>query len=227
MVEKIKSGINGIDEMLYGGFPKGYTIFLSGPPGSGKTTFGLQFLSYGAKHGEPGLYITLEESAEQIINDFVVFDNDIRDLVNSSKIKILEISASDFKNFEDIISNEIEANGIKRLVIDSISYLRILFTDVLSYRKGIIELSNLLKKFGVTSILIGEKLGGEGFHVTGIEGFAADGVIVLDYVQKAESFVRAVRVEEMRGTKIMTKLCPYDFIEGKGIVVYPSAELFT
>ncbi len=228
MIEKIKTGIDGLDEMLDGGIPKGYTIFLSGVAGSGKTTFSLQFLSYGARQNEPGLYITLEESADQIINDYEVFDPDIRNIINSGKLKIIEIPISDFETFKDTISNEIIAGGIKRLVLDSISYLQILFTDNLSFRKAIIELSNLLKRSGVTSILIGEmQSGSNSFSVSGVEEFAADGVIVLYSVQKEESFIRAIRVAKMRGTKILTKMCPYEFVEGKGIVVYPSAEVFT
>jgi KaiC/GvpD/RAD55 family RecA-like ATPase len=227
MIEKVKTGIDGFDELVDGGIPKGYTIFLSGYAGAGKTTFSMQFLDYGAKQGEPGLYITLEENAEQIIRDFEVFDPEINNLVASGKLRVIEIPISDFESFKDTVNNEIVAGGIKRLVIDSISYLQILFTDPLSFRRAIIELSAALKRAGITSILIGEmQSGATSFSVSGVEEFATDGVVVLYYLQKEDTFIRAVRVVKMRGTKIITKLSPYEFIEGKGIVVYPSAQVF-
>lgn len=225
-IERVKSGITGFDEIVKGGIPKGDVLLLTGTPGAGKTTFAMQFLAYGARNGEKGLYFTLEESANSILKQFSIFDPQISDLIKAGSLKIVEIPLVDFDTFKETITSEIEASGAKRVVIDSITYLQMFFSDVMSIRKGIIEVSTILRMHDTQGILIGEiPYGEDKLSSFGVEEFAADAVVALYLIEREGTFLRAIRVVKMRGTDHLTKFCPME-ITDKGIVIYPNAELF-
>lgn len=226
-IKRIISGIPGLDEALSGGIPAGDITLVTGTPGSGKTTFCMQVLAYGAKHGEAGLYFTLEESAEDIIQQFEPFDGDIRDLIAQGKLKIVEVPLTDYESFKDTIASEIEALDAKRVVIDSVTYFQMFFADLIAIRKAIIDISAIIKLRGCLGLMIGEISYGENKLSTfGVEEFAADGVIALYLVEKQGAVVRALRIVKMRNTNHITKFCPMA-ITDNGLVVYPNAELFT
>ncbi len=223
---RIKSGIEGLDEALKGGIPARDITLVTGTPGSGKTTLSMQFLAYGARNGEIGIYFTLEESTYDILEQFSNFDSGITDLVEEGKLKIVEIPLVDYESLKQIITSEIDAIGAKRVVIDSITYFQMFFSDVMSIRKAIIEVASLLKSKGCVGIFVGEVPYGENkLSMFGVEEFATDGVIALYFVEKQGTFFRALRVVKMRNTSHITKMCPFD-ITDKGVVVYPNAELF-
>lgn len=220
------TGIPGLDEALKGGFPKNSVVFLTGTPGAGKTTFSLQFLADGAKKGEKGLYFTLEESPEDIISQFTLYDPKLKEYIDNGLIKIVTIPLVDYDSMKEVVSSELDAMGAQRLIIDSITYLQMFFSDIMSIRKAIIELSSIIKARNCTAIFIGEMPYGENkLSAFGVEEFASDGVIALYMVERQSSFIRALRIIKMRSTDHLTKYIPLD-IKSTGIVIYPSAELF-
>ncbi len=116
--------------------------------------------------------------------------------------------------------------GAQRLIIDSITYLQMFFSDIMSIRKAIIEISSIIKARNCTAIFIGEMPYGENkLSAFGVEEFASDGVIDLYMVERQSSFIRALRIIKMRSTDHLTKYIPLD-IKATGIIIYPSAELF-
>ncbi|MEM3690769.1 MAG: ATPase domain-containing protein, partial [Candidatus Micrarchaeia archaeon] len=124
---RCKTGIKGFDELVEGGFPKGSTILIAGDPGTGKTIFGLQFIYNGAvKFNEKGLYLSLEQTADAIRNQALQFGWDLKKLEEQGKLKIVsipvrDISSTTAREILEMCRNE----GIKRLVIDSLSTLAI------------------------------------------------------------------------------------------------------
>ena len=85
---KVRTGIPGFDSIISGGFKEGRTVILSGPPGGGKTTFGMQFIHAGAKDfDEPGIFVTLSESPDEIKNDFKTYGWDVQKLIEEGKLK--------------------------------------------------------------------------------------------------------------------------------------------
>ncbi len=225
-IERESTGVPGLDEALKGGFPKDSVIFLTGTPGAGKTTFSFQFLSDGAKKGEKGLYFTLEESPDELVKQFVLFDPKLKEYVDNGIIKIVTIPLVDYDSMKEVISSELDAMGAQRLIIDSVTYLQMFFSDIMSIRKAVIELSSIIKARNCTAIFIGEMPYGENkLSSFGVEEFAADGVVALYMVERQGTFIRALRIIKMRSTNHLTKYIPLD-IKDTGIVVYPSAELF-
>lgn len=225
-VERETTGVPGLDEALKGGFPKNSVVLLTGTPGAGKTTFSMQFLVDGAKKGEKCLYFTLEENADELIAQYLLFDPTLKDYIDKGLIKIVMIPLVDYDSLKEVISSELDAMGAQRLVIDSVTYLQMFFSDIMSIRKAIIELSTIIKARSCTAIFIGEMPFGEHkLSAFGVEEFASDGVIALYMVERQGAFIRALRIIKMRSTNHLTKYIPLD-IKDTGIVVYPSAELF-
>jgi KaiC/GvpD/RAD55 family RecA-like ATPase len=224
---RIESGVEGLDEALKGGLPADNIILLTGTPGSGKTTIALQFLMHSARKKVPSIYFTLEESTRDLIKQFIKFDPGMKDVLMSGMLKIVEVPLIDYESFKENLGAEIDAIGAQRVVIDSISYLQMFFVDIVSIRKGIIELSALLKSKNVFGIFIGEiPYGEDKLSTYGVEEFATDGVISVHMMEKQDAFIRALRVVKMRGTDHMTKFIPMEITE-KGVVIYPKSQLFS
>src|SRR3990167_5126073 len=102
MVERVPTGIEGFDELIQGGFPKGSSILYTGTPGTGKSIFGMQFLYNGAqKYKEKGLYITFEETAQELKDQASMFDWDFNKFEKDGKVKIIAIPA---RNITDTTS---------------------------------------------------------------------------------------------------------------------------
>lgn len=225
-IERESTGVPGLDEALKGGLPKDIITLVTGTPGSGKTTLSMQFLIYGAQHGEKGIYFTLEESAADIIEQASLFDPSVNDLIASNMLKIVEVPIVDYDSMKETISAESDALDAKRIVIDSVNYFQMFFPDIISIRRAIMEVSLMLKSRHALGILIGEIPSGEDKLSTfGVEEFAADGVIALYLLEKQGTFTRAMRIVKMRNTDHITKFMPIE-ITDKGLVVYPNAELF-
>ncbi len=221
------TGIPGLDEALKGGFPDKNIILITGTPGAGKTTFAMQSLVFGAKSGEKSIYFTLEESVEDVIDQFSMFDGtSISKLVQDGMLKIVSIPLVDYDSLKDTLTNEIESMGAKRVVIDSITYLQLFFSDVMSIRRAIIEVAAMIKSKGCLGMFVGEmSYGDPKLSSFGVEEFAADGVIALYLLEKNAAFIRAMRIIKMRKTDHITKYIPIE-ITDKGIVTHPNEELF-
>lgn len=221
---RVKSGIQGLDELLSGGFPPSSTILVTGSAGTGKTTICLNYLVQGAlTYNEPGLYISLEEDPDRIIwNAKTSFSWPIEDLVKKKLLKFVRTEVYDFDKLRMLIEDEVDSIGAKRIVIDPTTVLSLYFERPLEIRRGILDLDKMLKKIGCTSFLTSEVAeGASGISAFGIEEFTSDGIIILYYVRMENVFIRALTIRKMRATKHDTGIHPIE-ITKDGIVVYPS-----
>ena len=201
MVERIPTGIPGLDNLIEGGFVKGSTILVSGCAGAGKTIFCSQFLWEGLKRGENCLFITLEETPEDIIEDVSVFGWDFKKYIKEGK---LIIEFADPFELTDIISplvEKIKKYNISRVALDSTSILGIYFDRAAEIRKQLYKLVRALKKTGATALLTAEIP--EGSHYIsrfGVEEFVVDGVIVIHTIGTGNEMYRSLQVKTMRRT---------------------------
>ncbi|MCS3923936.1 RAD55 family ATPase [Methanosalsum natronophilum] len=224
---RIATGIDGFDELIEGGFLDERVYLVSGPPGCGKTTFGMQFLLQGAKTDDVGLYVTLLESPQNIIDDISNYSLNLQSYIKSRKVLFADLGPrleySSVNNFNEIITPEYEigtasieneapspalvykeiANyvneyNVKRLVIDSLSAIRFTAKDISLEEKEMSRFVRHLKKLGCTTVLISEMTDPQSYTT---EQFASHGVIFLHNFLYGKSMVRALQVIKMRGTK--------------------------
>ena len=215
---KVKTGIPGLDTIISGGFKSGRTITVSGPPGSGKTTFGLQYLYSGAKDfDESGVYVTMTQNVNDIKNDCKSYGWDFDDLIVKEKILMIDarpfrvkeelIGKDDslyrgeqlpFENLTKLLLSSIKRIGAKRIVIDSLTILAMQYNDQFHMRQGLQGMVQALENFGITSLLLSE------YNETSqipLEWFVTSGIIQLRHTRKEDTMERTIQVTKMRGIK--------------------------
>ena len=229
--EKVSTGVAGLDEMLNGGFPRGHIIALIGSCGTGKTTLGLQYLMAGLKASEPGMFISLEEDHEAITKNAAAYGWDVAPHVQSGALAVFKLDPSDAKaalaRLKNELPAEIQKRGAKRLVLDSISLLNMLFESEAECRAQLFSLSQTIKKSGATAIFTAEaRPDMPSVSRDGLVEYVADGVVVLSYVDKEKNEVQlAIRVMKMRRTAHSRKVKPYS-MGPKGIDVLANASIY-
>lgn len=215
-----------MDDLLYGGIPQGNLVVASGDPGSGKTSFCLQFIYNGAfKYNEPGVYISLEETQQELFDISSYFGWDFKPLIEKKLVKMETIELYDFDKLKNAIEDAVEHIGAKRIVIDPGVVFRLFFEKELDARKTILSLGRMLKELNCTSIITNEISLEKMTSLFGLEEYVADGVILLYHTKIENRFIRSVGVLKMRGTRISEKLHPLE-ITKDGIVVLSKQELF-
>ncbi len=225
-VDRIKSGVPGLDELMYGGIPRGNLVVLSGDPGSGKTVLCWQFVHEGVtKFGENSVYVSLEESEEVIFQGALEFGWDFRKLVQQGKLIIVTIELYDFERLKVAIEDNVKAINARRLIIDPGVIFRLFFERELDARKRIVSLGKMLRTLNVTAIITNEISLDKESSLYGLEEYVADGVILLYHTRMKNRFVRSVAVLKMRNTEIMETLKPLK-ITGDGVRILAKAELF-
>jgi len=200
--EKVKTGIIELDKITDGGIPKGSLVLLSGAPGTGKTVLGFEFIYNGAKKfKEPGVYISLDEPPEGVVSDMINLGfKDVKTFIDSGMIEIIKVPMFDFFGIKKAVKDAAEKLNAKRIVIDSASILSMFFRDEESIRRGIMEISEMNKKIGCTTILIDEMVGNRSYSRHGVDEFVADTVITLYRKPVQDKFFRAIAVIKMRGS---------------------------
>ena len=233
---KAPTGISGFDEVTYGGLPAGRPTLICGAAGCGKTLFGVTFLVNGATlHGEPGVFVSFEERAEDIAAnvaslgyslDQLVADKAIAiDHVHVERSEIEETGDYDLEGLFIRLAYAVDAIGAKRVVLDTIETLFSGLTNATILRSELRRLFGWLKDRGLTTIITGER--GEGqLTRQGLEEYVSDCVILLDNRVEDQITTRRLRVVKYRGSAHGTNEYPFLIDEG-GISVLPvtSADL--
>jgi len=208
LIERVPSGVDGLDPLIEGGFPRGSLILLVGNPGTGKTIFGSRFLCRGAvQHGENGVYASFLEGKETHIANISRFcDIDHAKLDEEGRYRILDFVAMKEEGVSatlESILGEIHALKAKRLVIDSFSAMAQAFKEPVDARIVLHTiLSKMVRQAGCTTLLIVEApTAREGLGL-GMEEFVADGVIILRRGEAEGRSVRELEIAKLRGTEI-------------------------
>ncbi len=220
--ERISTGIKGLDEMIEGGFPFPSVTLVAGGAGTGKTTFGLKFLTEGAKKGEQGLFFTtLSEPTQWMLRYTSQFDFINQDYFGD-EIKYQDIGLivqnEGYEELLDFIDDKIAEVMPQRIVIDPITVIGTFLDE--DYRSFLFELTNLLKNWQAVTVLTGEVSPGETYpeDVT----YAVDTVILLSMLEEEGSRRKYLEVLKMRGTDHTTGKQPISITTEDGIVVLKS-----
>lgn len=228
-MDRVKTGIEGLDEMLNGGIPAGRHVAIYGGPGAGKTSFCFEYLYKGAKMGENGLYITLEETQDDIIDNmksaFSLY-TDTAELIAEKKLEIVKPDKLNLEEVANLLEDRITSNDIKRAVIDSATMIRLSFASEIEYRQTLFEFLSLLRNLDVTSITTVEANTAKREAMKyDIEHFVMDGIINLYNLDREDRRVRALEIFKMRGTDHSRDLVPFK-VTPSGLKVYVGEKVF-
>ncbi len=225
-MEKVKTGIKGLDSVLHGGVPKGEATYVIGNAGSGKTMLSLHFLHAGAMKGEQGLMVSFEEKQKDLLADYEDMDLDLENLVESGHLTM------DYVFFEENTFTEsehfsldglmlrleylLDKTGARRIVLDSFKALFDRFGGPVNFRLELSRLIKWLKGRGITTMITG----GQSKGALGVEAYVADCVILLDQRVVGQLSTRRLRVHKFRGTSHETDEFPFT-LSSAGFVVMP------
>jgi KaiC/GvpD/RAD55 family RecA-like ATPase len=241
----VPTGIPGVDKILAGkGIPRGHTVLVCGGPGSGKTTFSIQFLYMGAtQHGEPGVYVTLDEEPSDIRTNMSKYGWDLKKLeeekklvfINVSPVRVaptergglIQIGMKEFRLIKllQAIRQGVEEVNAKRVVVDPVTIFTLQYPDETERIYAMRDLMRDFRKTDCTNLLASELRGTGWEREHQFEEYLSQGVILLRTSLKGSRLVRAFQVEKMRGLAIDNQPRPYE-ISSKGIEVYPGATVY-
>ncbi|MFA5180013.1 MAG: circadian clock protein KaiC [Syntrophales bacterium] len=234
VLEKCPTGIKGLDEITRGGLPRGRPTLICGGPGCGKTLFAMEFLVRGARdYGEPGVFMTFEETPEDLAKNFASLGFDLHDMVSRDLIatdhviiernEVEETGEYDLEGLFIRLGNAIDAIGAKRVVLDTIEVLFSGLSNAAIVRAEIRRLFHWLKDRGMTAVITGES-GDKLLTRYGLEEYVADCVIFLDFRIVEQISTRRLRIIKYRGSAHGADEYPF-LLDESGLSILPITSL--
>ncbi|GAA0645527.1 KaiC domain-containing protein [Salarchaeum japonicum] len=231
-IPRVKLGIEGLDNMVQGGVPERSLIVAIGSAGTGKTTFGLQFLNHALENDERAVFITLEETEERIVDSANEKGWNFGEHIANGDLAVIDLDPIEMANSLTSIRNElprlVEDFGATRLVLDSVSLLEMMYDDQATRRTEIYDFTKALKNAGVTTMLTSEAAEDNPYASRhGIIEYLTDAVFLLRYI-RPEDFREtrlAVEIQKIRDANHSRETKPYE-ITSQGISVYRQANIF-
>ena len=231
-IPRIDIGIEGLDEMIQGGVPERSLMVTIGNAGTGKTTFGLQFLHHALENGENAVFIALEESHDRVVSTADDKGWEFSEYIDRDKLAILDLDPIEMANSLTSVRSElpglIREFGATRLVLDSVSLLEMMYDTQAIRRNEIYDFTQSLKRAGVTTMLTSEAGEQNPYNSRfGIIEYLTDAVFVLQYI-RPEDFREtrlAVEIQKIRDANHSREMKPYE-ITNDGISVYRQANIF-
>jgi KaiC domain protein len=230
-IPRIDLGIEGLDEMIQGGVPERSLLVVIGSAGTGKTTFGLQFLQQGLEQGERTVYITLEESQDAILEAATEKGWPFDEYLEDDQLAIVDLDPVEMANSLASIRSDlprlIDEFEAERLVLDSVSLLEMMYDNQPDRRTEVFDFTKALKSAGVTTMVTSEADQDNPYASRhGIIEYLTDGVFVLQYVRSEFRETRlAVEIQKIRNANHSRETKPYE-ITSDGISVYQQANIF-
>lgn len=205
-IERLSTGVAGLDEMMHGGLHAGDSLVIAGPAGSGKTTFALQFVQAGIRAGETAVIAIFEEHPEVYLNRAKASDVDLKQAVKDDRLRIIYLRPLDLSVDEtlDEIRSAVKAIGATRVVLDSISGFEMALAPGFreDFRESLYRLIGALTSLGVTMYSTIEITDSHvGMNLTGYQvSFLTDDIISLRYVEMEGELRKVLLVVKMRGS---------------------------
>lgn len=221
-IERIPTGIPGLDDAIEGGFPSPSVLLLVGEPGTGKTTLAMQSLFHGANNGETVIYMTgVSEPVfmiKKFMSNFTFYD---AKLIENSKIQFWDLGSSiqtmGTKKALDAITDIVRETKASRVIIDPLP-LSQLFSSLSDYRKYLYDFLTALRNLQVFTIIVGEK---STESESDLEAYMVDAVVLL-YLKPLDNpliYKNMMRIRKMRGTNHIRDMMAVE-ITKEGMRVY-------
>jgi circadian clock protein KaiC len=231
-IDKVPTGISSFDVVAKGGLPRRRTTLVSGTAGSGKTVFAMQFLVAGIREsGESGVFVTFEESADDIRQNMHSFGWDLDAWEREGRFVLVD--ASPDPDIESVESGDYDLGALmariqhavkkvdaKRVSVDSLGAIFSQFSDHSIVRRELFRIASALKAMSVTAVLTAERTEDYGPVARfGVEEFIADNVMILRNVLEGETRRRTIEILKFRGTDHHKGEFPFTIIPAHGLVV--------
>lgn len=232
---RTKTGIDKLDDFLGGGFPANRIVLLTGEPGTCKTIFASQFLYYGAKKfNEPGIYVTTDLSPDRYRDDIRRMGWDLKELESSKKLLVMDayssraervssekffVASFDIRSLTEQIYEAVERINAKRIVIDSLVPLGLIYENPTDLRNHMMKLFSFLSDSLECTTLVISEANNKNVSICrfGIEDFLSDGVIFMDFPLADNKYVRKMHIKKMRGTDHSEIPLYFTIEKGQGI----------
>ncbi|MFC6989267.1 KaiC domain-containing protein [Haloplanus sp. GCM10025708] len=231
-IDRIKLGIEGLDQMILGGVPERSLLVAIGSAGTGKTTFALQFLHKALTDGERAVYLTLEESREAILETATEKGWEFREFTDQGQLAVVHLDpiemANSLANIRNDLPRLVKEFDADRLVLDSVSLLEMMYDRASERRTEVFEFTQALKEAGVTTMVTSEASQETPYNSRyGIIEYLSDAVFVLQYVRPSDfrETRLAVEIQKIRDANHSRETKPYE-ITDEGISVYRQANIF-
>lgn len=220
-MERVRTGVEGLDKILGGGVPKGSSVLVTGGTGTGKTTLAMQFLMEGLRSGENCLLITCEEEPRRLYMEMKQLGWDFEKFEKEGKLVVIDAASTKagmptttvYKEFQPrsasidmdlvvLVGKAIREHNVKRVVLDSVPALALRVGKSEALRELLFRVYSMLERFDCTSFVVTEiPEGGNALSRYGVEEFLSSGVIKLSLQKEGDKWVRKIQVVKMRGTK--------------------------
>lgn len=232
-IPKIPTRIKGLDRILHGGLPEKRTTLVSGGPGSGKSMIGLEFIYRSAMAGEPGIFLTFEETKACVVRNALTLGWDLPALekkgllfLMESRVDLNSIISGDFnlKALFAILEGKIRGMKGDRIVIDAMDILIRLFEDPVRQMNEFFVLNRWLKQQQLTCILTAKNIMKKTASDLGYLDFMADCVIRLDQRVRDQVTTKRLQVTKFRGSDYLENEHPF-FISASGIHFNPISDI--
>jgi circadian clock protein KaiC len=237
-VDRVASGVEGLDPVAGGGLPRGRVTLVAGTAGSGKTLLAVQFLVAGiVDHDEPGVFVTFEERPREIARNYRSFGWDVDAWQESGQWTFVDASPDlsdelilagsyDLSSLVARVRHAAEASGARRVAIDSTGSLIDQFGNTQIARRALLQIAAELQDLGVTTVMTAERPDDFGpISRFGFEEFVADNVIILRNVLRAEKRRRTLEVLKLRGGAHLKGEHLFTVKSGRGMIVVPQEVL--
>jgi len=221
---RLSSGVTGLDDLMGGGIPRGYSVLIAGPSGSGKTVLSNQFIVEGVSRGEKGIVAIFEKRP----NDYLQTTprgEQFEELVRDKKLEVLYLRPLDLSIDETLveIQDAVKRLGAKRAVIDSLSGLELALAPTFreDFRESLYRMMGALTGLGVTvmaTVEMADSYSDLRFSPHGI-AFLTDAIIMQRYVEIDGQLKRALAVVKVRSSQHSKELREYEITLDGGIVV--------
>ncbi len=215
-VDRCVTGIEGLDNILNGGVPRGNTVLVTGAVGTGKTSLCLEFLVHGALLGENSLYFSVTESADKLLKNIIPYDFFEENLVKEGRLHFIDMPAiygrlgldkpefdyEDIHILIDAVGGIVKELKIQRLAVDSITSVSYRLRSEEIIREFVLKLGSILSGLGCTTLLVSEiSPTHERYSTYGVEEAIADGIVVMGNLERRGDLLRTLQVVKMRGTR--------------------------